>query len=126
MPRRGASERRERADGAERGFGGPASDVVGVPAGAKPLGQRFDARYYRQTWGRFSQVDPLHVGAAMTDPQQWNRYAYARNNPLKFVDSTGLYSETVEVRGDMPVVLTYDGSTLWPTGPTGGGGGGGG
>jgi RHS repeat-associated protein len=50
----------------------------------------FDARYYRQTWGRFTSVDPLHVGAAMTDPQQWNRYAHARNNPLKYADPTGL------------------------------------
>ena len=25
----------------------------------------------------------------MTDPQQWNRYAYARNNPFKWVDATG-------------------------------------
>jgi len=29
---------RERAGGAERGVGGPASDAVGVPLGAKPLG----------------------------------------------------------------------------------------
>jgi RHS repeat-associated protein len=50
----------------------------------------FEARYYRNTVGRFTQVDPLHVGAAMGDPQQWNRYAYARNNPLRFVDPNGL------------------------------------
>lgn len=54
--------------------------------------QYFDARYYRNTWGRFTSVDPMHVGAAMTDPQQWNRYAYARNNPLAYVDPTGLYT----------------------------------
>ena len=52
--------------------------------------QYFDARYYRNTWGRFTTVDPIIVAAAMTDPQQWNRYAYARNNPLKWVDPTGL------------------------------------
>jgi RHS repeat-associated protein len=50
----------------------------------------FAARYYRNTWGRFTSVDPLHVGAAMIDPQQWNRYAYARNNPLAYVDPSGL------------------------------------
>jgi RHS repeat-associated protein len=53
----------------------------------------FEARYYRQTWGRFSQVDPVNVGAAMTDPQQWNRYAYARNNPLAYRDPTGMTVE---------------------------------
>lgn len=25
------------------------------------------------------------------DPQQWNAYGYARNNPLKFMDPTGMY-----------------------------------
>ena len=61
--------------------------------------QYFDARYYRNTWGRFTQVDPLHVGAAMTDPQQWNRYAYARNNPLRWTDPTGL---CVQYSGPQP------------------------
>ena len=26
------------------------------------------------------------------DPQRWNRYAYARNNPLRYSDPTGLYT----------------------------------
>ncbi|MEO7192367.1 MAG: RHS repeat-associated core domain-containing protein [Vicinamibacterales bacterium] len=30
--------------------------------------QNLGARYLRNSWGRFSRVDPLHVGAAMTDP----------------------------------------------------------
>ena len=50
----------------------------------------FAARYYRNAWGRFASVDPLQVPVAMTDPQQWNRYAYARNNPLAFTDPSGL------------------------------------
>ena len=48
----------------------------------------FEARYYGQTWGRFTQVDPL--SGWTSDPQSWNKYAYARNNPLKYVDPTGL------------------------------------
>lgn len=47
----------------------------------------FEARYYRQTWGRFATVDPM--GGSVGDPQSFNRYAYARNNPLRFTDSTG-------------------------------------
>jgi RHS repeat-associated protein len=47
----------------------------------------FEARYYRNTWGRFTQVDP--VSGSLTDPQSWNRYAYARNSPLTFVDPSG-------------------------------------
>jgi len=43
----------------------------------------------RASVGRFTTVDP--VGGRLTDPQTLNRYAYARNNPLRFVDPTGLY-----------------------------------
>jgi RHS repeat-associated protein len=45
------------------------------------------ARYYRNTWGRFLSVDP--VGGTLTNPQRWNGYAYALNNPLRFVDPSG-------------------------------------
>jgi len=47
------------------------------------------ARYYRNVNGRFNTVDPGHVGGSVTDPQSWNAYAYARNNPLRFWDPTG-------------------------------------
>ncbi len=44
----------------------------------------FGARFYQPRAGRFSQVDPVYAG--LFDTQQWNRYAYAKNNPLTFVD----------------------------------------
>ena len=50
----------------------------------------FGARYYTSMHGRFTTVDPvLNIEAALTDPQRWNRYAYARSNPLLFVDPDG-------------------------------------
>jgi RHS repeat-associated protein len=50
----------------------------------------FGARYFRAHSGRFTSVDPvLNVGAALTDPQQWNRYGYALNNPFVFIDPDG-------------------------------------
>jgi len=49
----------------------------------------FGARYHASINGRFTTVDP--VQGQLTDPQSLNRYAYAKNNPLRFVDPTGLY-----------------------------------
>jgi RHS repeat-associated protein len=49
----------------------------------------FGARYYRPDIGRFTTVDPGHVGGNISDPQSWNAYGYGRNNPLRFVDPTG-------------------------------------
>ena len=50
----------------------------------------FGARYHLPVTGRFTTVDPvLNVEAAMTDPQRWNRYAYAVNRPFVMVDPDG-------------------------------------
>lgn len=55
----------------------------------------FGARYYASKIGRFTTVDPLmDQRTALVDPQQWNRYAYARNNPLRYVDPDGRAIET--------------------------------
>jgi RHS repeat-associated protein len=50
----------------------------------------FGARYYGGALGRFTSPDPisgtvLHI----LNPQRWNMYAYAVNNPLAFVDPDG-------------------------------------
>jgi RHS repeat-associated protein len=55
----------------------------------------FGARYYGSKIGRFTTVDPnLNMKRALLDPQEWNRYAYGRNNPLRFVDPDGRESMT--------------------------------
>jgi RHS repeat-associated protein len=55
----------------------------------------FGARYYGSKIGRFTSVDPnLDAKRALLDPQEWNRYAYGRNNPLRFVDPDGRESMT--------------------------------
>ena len=51
----------------------------------------FGARYFSGPQGRFTTPDPLLNSGRPWDPQSWNRYSYARNNPLRYVDPTGLY-----------------------------------
>gem|GEM_PF-2709970 len=46
------------------------------------------ARYYGTKMGRFLGVDL--AGPDATLPRSWNRYAYARSNPLAFIDPDGL------------------------------------
>jgi RHS repeat-associated protein len=52
----------------------------------------FGARYNASSMGRFMTPDPGNLSAIfhMNDPQSWNGYAYARNNPLKYTDPSGL------------------------------------
>lgn len=50
----------------------------------------FGARYFSGAQGRFTTPDPLGASGKASNPQTWNRYAYALNNPLKFVDPDGL------------------------------------
>jgi RHS repeat-associated protein len=45
------------------------------------------ARYQSSDLGRFLSPDLL--GGTTRDPQSWNRYSYARNNPISFVDPDG-------------------------------------
>jgi len=48
------------------------------------------ARYYNPRWGRFLSVDPARTEAGhRSAPQRWNRYSYAANNPIKYVDPDG-------------------------------------
>jgi RHS repeat-associated protein len=50
----------------------------------------FRARYFSGALGRFLSADPENAGASHEDPQSWNAYAYARNNPLLYTDPDGM------------------------------------
>jgi RHS repeat-associated protein len=71
-----------------KGFVGGDND----PTGLTHLG----AREYDPVTGRFISVDPLQD---LADPQQWNGYAYANNNPTSMSDPTGLMNP-IGNRGD--------------------------
>lgn len=51
----------------------------------------YGARYYDPTIGRFTTQDPWE--GDLTDPQTLNKYSYVRNNPIKFIDPTGMFNE---------------------------------
>ena len=47
----------------------------------------FGARYYDPEIGRFMGIDPVEVDPE--NPHSFNRYAYANNNPYRYVDPDG-------------------------------------
>ena len=50
----------------------------------------FESRYFSAAQGRFISPDVLTGKREwLADPQRWNRYAYVRNNPLKYIDPNG-------------------------------------
>jgi RHS repeat-associated protein len=49
----------------------------------------FGARYFSAAQGRFTSPDPKLEPHDITDPQSWNKYAYTRNNPLRYTDPDG-------------------------------------
>jgi RHS repeat-associated protein len=51
----------------------------------------FNARWYDPALGRFAQADTL-IPEASQGTQAWDRYAYALNNPLRFIDPTGKFA----------------------------------
>jgi RHS repeat-associated protein len=56
------------------------------------------ARYLAFDLGRFVSVDPVVTPADMVNPQTWNRYTYAINNPLAYVDHDGRWPTGIHNR----------------------------
>jgi len=78
----------------------PGLEGTGLPTDRRFTGQRreaglglydYGARYYDPALGRFIQADTMVPSPA--NPQSLNRYAYVLNNPLRYTDPSGHYSE---------------------------------
>jgi RHS repeat-associated protein len=90
----------------------------------------FGARYYGSALGRMTSPDP-HTGTMLhvINPQRWNMYAYAMNNPLSYVDPDGRDAIAVGFKtlaagaGHAALISVHrDGSaTFGSYGPRGGG-----
>lgn len=48
------------------------------------------ARTYNRWWARFNQPDPYDGSYNLADPQSLNRYSYVQNDPVNFIDPSGL------------------------------------
>ncbi len=86
-------------------------------------------RRYNRWHSRFDQPDPYDGSYSLADPQSFNRYAYVQNDPVNFVDPTGLdfcWGETLI--SDPWNVTPLAGMEAWRCSSTrsGGSGGGGG
>lgn len=65
------------------------------------------ARYYNKQHGRFTSVDPVKMSSnRMRNPQRLNLYAYAINNPLKYVDPNGEDIEKEKEQRDYNFTIT--------------------
>ena len=73
-------------------------DFTGKERDSESGNDYFGASYYTNILGRFMGPDPLNrislTGSAFTaylaNPQHWDRYVYALDNPTTFTDPTGL------------------------------------
>ncbi|MDX1495675.1 MAG: RHS repeat-associated core domain-containing protein, partial [Longimicrobiales bacterium] len=76
------------------------------------------ARYCSPTLGRFLSPDPRQRRSAAMKAQTWNKNAYARNNPMKFVDPNGLEEITFQLstainQATVLVPITFGGPKLF-------------
>jgi RHS repeat-associated protein len=50
-------------------------------------------RGFSPVLGRFQSSDPYKPGTGLIDPQSWNRFSYAANDPINRIDRLGLFRE---------------------------------
>lgn len=76
----------------------------------------FGARYYSSTMGRFLSPDKPFTDQHAKNPQSWDLYAYARNNPLTIIDSNGEAAVVVVNGNNVTIYLpvSFSGNAATP------------
>lgn len=90
-------------------------------------GLRYNDHARSHSFGLARFLSPDKLGGKITDPQSWNRYAYALNNPVRYFDPDGRAVEivinrdtytsesvtaTMKVTSDVPGAGSFSGYTL--------------
>ena len=99
-------------------FGGDARETGEAKARYRYTGKEKDdtglyyygARYYDDALGRFMAADSLLPD--VYDPQQLNRFAYVRNNPIRLNDPSGHQAEDSDDNDDDDDQVFEDGTAL--------------
>jgi len=68
------------------------------------------ARYCSSGTGRFMSPDEPFLSQYEDDPQSWNLYVYARNNPIIYVDPTGNNYFLVDDKGRILILKDWNGN----------------
>ncbi len=71
-------------------------------------------RRYNRWHSRFDQPDPADGSYDATDPQSFNRYAYVQNNPVSFVDPSGLETCYTDIDGKRVCIPDIGGTVTVP------------
>jgi RHS repeat-associated protein len=84
-------------------------------------GDEAQARRFEGQWTRFSQPDPSNRSYRLSDPQSFNRYTYAGNDPVNRRDPSGLEGIPNIGNVDIPISWGSSGGFLHGFGDFGGG-----
>jgi len=66
-------------------------------------------RRYNRWHSRFDQPDPYEGSYNLVDPQSFNRYSYVQNDPVNFVDPSGLNHDTLGPPPPVPTLVPPSG-----------------